>query len=464
MLYPPATMENVSSLLDLPSDLVARVVSLCASVVDIARVGAACRLLHVSDSVAEALRMRARERGYEVPADGRRAARLLAAMLREASPRARAAAGADHSVFIDSEGRIASCGIEFVGQLGVLGHGPGHGGASQLVTPTRLPSLLGGERAVSLSAGDYHNLAITSDEALWSWGYGRPGQLGHGTHEDQLQPKKIEAFARQRVVAVSAGLDHNLAVTADGSVFSWGVGEDGRLGHGDEQPQLLPKRIVALSGLHVVAISAGNSHSLAVTAGGAVFSWGWGQAGKLGHGSHRSQLRPQRVTALEGQSVLSVSAGHSYSLAITVDGDVYSWGSGYLSQLGHGSEEVSLLPKKVEAFSGQRAVAVSAGDYHSLAITAGGDVYSWGKGNAGQLGHGNIGSQPLPRRIAALEGRRVVAVSAGSLHSLAFTAEPVGAWSWGASGSHLGHGYEMRLSRVTGQLSHQLLPMATPLL
>ena len=61
--------------------------------------------------------------------------------------------------------------------------------------------------------------------------------------QDQLLPKKIEDFADQRVVAVSAGMVHSLALTADGAVWSWGGGSNGKLGHGDEQNQLLPKKV-----------------------------------------------------------------------------------------------------------------------------------------------------------------------------------------------------------------------------
>ena len=71
-----------------------------------------------------------------------------------------------------------------------------------------------------------------------------------------------EALADQRVVAVSAGLAHSLALTADGAVWSWGYGAFGRLGHGDQQSQPLPKKIEAFAGRRVVAVSAG-VHSLA---------------------------------------------------------------------------------------------------------------------------------------------------------------------------------------------------------
>ena len=105
---------------------------------------------------------------------------------------------------------------------------------------------LAGRRVVAVSPGDGHSIALTADGAVWSWGYGGHGLLGHGDEQRQLLPKKIEAFAGQRVNAVSAGLYHSFAITADGAVFTWGEGEDGCLGHGEDlSNQLLPKKVEA---------------------------------------------------------------------------------------------------------------------------------------------------------------------------------------------------------------------------
>jgi len=117
--------------------------------------------------------------------------------------------------------------------------------------------------------------------------------------QNHLLPKKIKALAGRRVVAVSAGAAHSLALTADSAVWSWGDGVYGRLGHGDEQNQLLPKKIEAFAGQRVVAVSAGERHSLAITADGAVLTWGKGEGGCLvGHGEDLSnQLLPKKVEA-----------------------------------------------------------------------------------------------------------------------------------------------------------------------
>ena len=394
--------------------------------------------------------MWAQERGFELPAqpeDEGCAVRWLcfAALLRESNAPARAAGGARHSLFIDGEGRLSSCGKAEDWTPGLLGHGEG---VTRLNTLTRLPTL-GDERAVSVSVGGGHSLALTADGDVWSWGWGGFGTLGHGDQQNhQLLPKKIEAFAGLRVAAVAAGAGHSLALAADGSVWSWGFGGDGQLGHGDTQDQLLPKRIEAFAGQPVVAVSA-EDHSLAITADGAVWSWGYGYHGQLGHGDTQRQLLPKKIEAFTGQRVVAVSAGANHSLAITADGSAWSWGSGFFGRLGHGDEQRQLLPKKVEALAGQRVVAVSAGGLHSMALTADGAVRSWGGGGFGMLGHGDEQLQLLPKKIEAFAGRRVVAVPAGSYHSIAITADGA-VFTWGQGGhGRLGHGED---------LSNQLLP------
>ena len=126
-------------------------------------------------------------------------------MQAEANLRSTLTAGTQHSVFIDGEGRLFSSGnglyletdeIEVGEDLeseealavnGLLGHGEG---VTRLNTPTRLPSALGGERAVSVSAGDAHNLALTAGGAVWSWGNGLFGQRGHGDEEGKKEQRK----------------------------------------------------------------------------------------------------------------------------------------------------------------------------------------------------------------------------------------------------------------------------------
>ena len=501
-------------LLDLPTELLQRVLSRLDGPHDIVRVAAVSLLFR--DSLAEhGVRLWARERGFELPAlpDGESCAvrRLcFAALLLKSNPPARAAAGVHHSLFIDGEGGILSCGKEEEEDWcapGLLGHGHS---MTRLHTPTRLTSTLT-ERAVSVAAGAEHSLAVDADGAVWSWGDGDFGRLGHGDNCPQRRTKRIEALPGQRVVAVSAGRRHSFALAADGCVWSWGCGRYGRLGHGDQQSQWQPKLVEALAGLRVVAVSAGAFHSLALTADGSVWSWGGGAYGQLGHGDGQDQMLPKKVEAFADLRVVTVSAGGYHSLALTADGEplaveaaaapvlvargnlsahssgaesegayspgaedeeeeadealaaaavpevhgvatvgcVWSWGGGSHGKLGHGDEQDQPQPKKVEAFAGRRVAAVSAGGFHSLALTTDGSVWSWGDGDDGKLGHGDEQTQLLPKKIEALAGQRAIAVSAGGRHSLALTDDDGAVFTWGQGRCGcLGHGEYLTNQRL----------------
>ena len=123
-----------------------------------------------------------------------------------------------------------------------------------------------------------------------------------------------------------------------------------------------------------------------------MYTWGWGGSfwqgnGGLGHGDNTSQPRPALVQSLEeaGTKVHSVTVGASHMLALTREGRVLSWGNGEYGRCGNGRRE-QLVPAPVELLEGKMAVAVAAGSQHSLALTAAGTVFAWGKNDAGQLG------------------------------------------------------------------------------
>eukprot|EP00947_MAST-08B_sp_MAST-8B-sp1_P002991 g2991.t1 len=251
-----------------------------------------------------------------------------------------------------------------------------------------------------ISGGNQHSLFVAADGAALSWGTGMDeddeedptdGRLGHGESlVNSDVPLSIEALVGVRVCTMSAGGWHSLVLAEDGTVYSCGYGGHGRLGHGNEENQDVPKLIEALSGMKVCAVSAGLEHSLFLMEDGRVYSCGGGDYSQLGHGNTEDQLVPTLIEALSGMRVCAVSAGYDHSLFLTEDGKVYSCGSGDYGKHGHGySEEDQHVPKLIEALSGVRVCAVSASGDHSLFVTEDGKVYSCGWGRDGQLGHGN---------------------------------------------------------------------------
>jgi len=241
-------------------------------------------------------------------------------------------------------------------------------------TPTVVPT----DRVKSVSCGGLHILALTDAGEVLSFGQGNYGQLGHGNQEDQREPKVVEALRGKHVNAIAAGSSHSLVLTREGLVYSFGRGKFGRLGHGNHDDLCEPKVIEALCGRHVTAIVAGHNASMALTAKGAVISFGSGPHGMIGQDLPMSRLVPSAIETLGNRHVLAIAMGREHTIVLTDEGDVLSFGYGGFGALGHGDLENQLTPKVVEALRGRRVVAISAGAKQSLVFTDDGAVLSCG--------------------------------------------------------------------------------------
>jgi E3 ubiquitin-protein ligase HERC2 len=164
-------------------------------------------------------------------------------------------------------------------------------------------------------------------------------------------------------------------------------------------------------------------------------SWGRGNHGCLGHGDTISKTSPTKIKNLS--NISDLACGWSHSLCIDANGKLFTFGKGAEGQLGHGKTDDVLLPKIVEFFQTPPliVVAVAAGYGHS-AILAGPrrEMYTFGWGEHGQLGHGNIESLTEPLVVKALFTERLDLISCGGFHTLALTEEGT-CWSWGDGSS-----------------------------
>ena len=223
---------------------------------------------------------------------------------------------------------------------------------------------------------------------------------------------------------------HTAVCTDEGEVYTFGGGgkhyNKGALGTGDTEDSMLPRRIPTFGNTILVRnICCGGYHTLALTADRHVYAWGRGEFGQLGLGHDNNETEPRLIETLAQVGRVTVlAAGENHSLATCDTGDVYSWGYGQQGQLGHGSSSNEKIPKLINFFTLRNVVVtqVAAGWRHSLALTTELHVYSWGHGDKGQLGVGDTKSSLVPRVVEALLGKEVRQVAAGGSHSLAFNA------------------------------------------
>lgn len=279
----------------------------------------------------------------------------------------------------------------------------------------------------AIAAGERHTLALKTDGTVWSWGLNTSGQLGSGTTTSpRLQPGIVSGLSD--VVAIAAGKEYSLAVRRDGTVWGWGSNGSGQLGIGTSGgTQTTPVQAVGLT--NVIAVAAGESHSLALRRDGMVFAWGFNVGGVLGLGSGvTSALTPTAIPNLSG--VVSISAGPRHSLALKTDGGmagtVWAWGGAQSGKLGDGQVTVDQLEPAVVL---EGALAVFAREHSSFAILADRSARAWGANPNYRLAEGTLNAffatPVVMQRLAD-----VIAIEATSANAYALTTDG-SVWAWG---------------------------------
>lgn len=319
-----------------------------------------------------------------------------------------------------------SCAVSEGGEVYTWGCGKdyqlGHGDTKDVYTPKAV-RFLQSKLIRHVSLAEHHAAAVSESGVLYTWGRGQNGRLGHGSTESEPQPKPVEALAGQHVVHVACGDFHTACVTLNPThVYTWGLGLSGRLGHGDEADCHLPTIVEVLSGMHVTCTACGGHHSATISEPlGQLMTWGGGAFGKLGHGNRLAQTTPKQVAALQGKKLVQVALGPHHSAALTQKGEVFTWGqAGRLGHASQGAEVDEMLPRHVTALSHVFVLQVSCGHSHCAAVTETGDVWAWGASRA--FGHTEPNAPAnVPTMIKVLNGKAIVQVSCGVTHTIALS-------------------------------------------
>ncbi|KAL4692492.1 hypothetical protein H8959_016302 [Pygathrix nigripes] len=321
---------------------------------------------------------------------------------------------------------------------------------TSLIKVPSFPETLSALNVVQVAGGSQSLFAVTVEGKVYACGEATNGRLGLGISSGTVPiPRQTTALSSYVVkkVAVHSGGRHATALTVDGEVFSWGEGDDGKLGHFSRMNCDKPRLIEALKTKRIWDIACGSSHSTALTSSGELYTWGLGEYGRLGHGDNTTQLKPKMVwyfpgvmVTLEnwagaevkavtfprtlrdnGQGVCQIECGAQFSLVLTKSGVVWTWGKGDYFRLGHGSDVHVRKPQVVEGLRGKKIVHVAVGALHCLAVTDSGQVYAWGDNDHGQQGNGTTTVNRKPTLVQGLEGQKITRVACGWSHSVAWT-------------------------------------------
>ena len=354
--------------------------------------------------------------------------------------------GLMHTVAIDKEGKVYTWGNNEYGQLG-----------DGMITNSALPicisdkeNELKGKRMVDISAGYGHTVALDEERKVYTWGYNEFGQLGYVTEDNSTEPicisNKENELKGKKIISISAGEAHTVAIDEEGKVYTWGNNEVGQLGDGTTTNSVLPICISdkenELKGKRIVDISAGYGHTVAIDEEGKAYAWGYNEFGQLGDGTTTNSVLPicisNKENELKGKKIISISAGGVHTVAIDEEGKVYTWGNNEVGQLGDGTTTNSVLPicisDKENELKGKRIVDISAGYGHTVAIDEEGKVCTWGYNKDGQLGDGTTTNSVLPICISdkdnELKGKKIINISAGVVHTVALDEEGK-VYTWG---------------------------------
>ena len=195
------------------------------------------------------------------------------------------------------------------------------------------------------------------------------------------------------VVQISAGISHTCAVTTEARAKCWGVNIYGTLGDGTERTSAMPVDVAGLT--EVAAISPGGAHTCALTVSGAVKCWGLNDESQLGSGVvGHERTTPVDVAGLES-GVIAIAAGGAHTCALMSAGTVKCWGGNNDGQMGNGATSLMGQATPLEVPGVVGAVAISAGYQYSCALLSDATAQCWGGNNFGQLGNGHY-SQAQP--------------------------------------------------------------------
>jgi alpha-tubulin suppressor-like RCC1 family protein len=276
----------------------------------------------------------------------------------------------------------------------------------------------------SIAAGWMHALATKKDGSLWAWGGNWNGQLGDGTTVDSYTPKLIGSG----YTIVSAGTAHSGGIKQDATLWLWGQNTNGQVNETKVSPIRTPIQVSS----NFKSLNLGVYSTSGCKTDRSLWTWGWNPDGVLGNGTYSIEPDGGAYPPAKIESDCDVITFSNTGFLIKTDGSNWAWGQNRSYQIGNLLSERILSPtKQTSSFT-----AISAKQFHTLAIKPNGDLYAWGSNSNGQLGDGTTTDSWAPKLITS----NVAAFALGWQHSVAIKTDG-SLWTWGANNNgQLGDG------------------------
>ena len=279
-----------------------------------------------------------------------------------------------------------ACGYNLYGQLG--------DNTSLTNRSSPVTTAAGGTNWKQVASGAFHTAAIKTDGTLWAWGLNNNGQLGDNSSLNSRQSPITTIAGGTNWKQVACGYYYTAAIKTDGTLWTWGQNNNGQLGDNTLTNRSSPVTTAA-GGTNWKQVACGYYHTTAIKTDGTLWTWGYNFFGQLGNNNTVSYSSP--VTTIAGGINWSqVSCGFMHTTAIKTDGTLWTWGKNDFGQLGT-ANTVSYSSPVTTIAAGTDWKQVSAGKNHTNAIKTDGTLWTWGINNLGQLGTNNttIYSSPV---------------------------------------------------------------------
>ncbi|WP_348620451.1 fibronectin type III domain-containing protein [Paenibacillus polymyxa] len=279
-------------------------------------------------------------------------------------------AGKEFSLALDQNGEVWSWGDNATGQLGMSTY-------ANRTVPVKIPGL---KNVVEIAAGNEHSMALKSDGSVWVWGSNVSGQLGLPAELDET-PTPLKNDNLILIKKIAANGDNSLALRDDDKLFSWGSNGFGQLGDGTQSTRYSPVQVKGVN--QISKIYQGMYHTAVITSDGSVWTWGAGFTGALGH--NKNFLLPNKVDDIGHVKQLALTG--SSTLALKEEGTVWGWGASAFGEL---AKEKNRTEDQMAAITQIKELdniqSIYSQESTAMAFNKQGELYSWGSNKNLRLG------------------------------------------------------------------------------